>query len=316
MKMPRTSIQKKKRDNYGPSKSIAIPDILSSSDDEPIPIESKDGKGLHWSSVSKFIMPLHGKRESQKVVPTENLQTSSKQSSTNHITYNRETIKSYHSSGRHSSAKSYSSAKSSSSSHGLAVACPVTEYDDKPIYEAYEYDPSEHTSFYKSLRCRIYTAIALLIIGAVIAVIVVFAVKPPIHDDPVVEVPSSATMKPTTVRERHIRAWIEEYALTRNVSLNNMDELDPRKLALDWILYNDDMQLSVGDSNLVQRYTLAILAFAFDLYSWDCGMVKDLDWCNITDDEDYALWLSSTDECLWFGVSCDDGIVTELDLCK
>jgi hypothetical protein len=47
-------------------------------------------------------------------------------------------------------------------------------------------------------------------------------------------------------------------------------------------------------------------------------MVKDLDSCNITDDyDDYALWLSRTDECAWYGVECDNsGVVTGLDLCK
>eukprot|EP00956_Cyclotella_meneghiniana_P025586 scaffold53588_cov59-Cyclotella_meneghiniana.AAC.8 len=294
---------KKQPDDDGPSTSIAIPDILSTSDGAPIPIdielESKDGKGLQWSSIPKFI---NGKRESPKVSPIGDLQSPSKHSSDDHITNQR-------------------SAKSSSSVHGLAVACPIAiacpvpESEDNPI-EAYEHDPTANKSFYKSLRCRIYTAIALLIIGAVIAVIVVFAVKsePPIHDDPVVEVTAPPTMKPTTVRERQIRERIEEYALTRNVSFNDIDVSDPRRLALDWILYDDGMQLSVGDPNLVQRYTLALLAFAFDLYSWDCGMVKELDSCNTTYDEDYALWLTRTDECLWFGVSCDDGIVTELDL--
>ena len=194
---------------------------------------------------------------------------------------------------------------------------PSAESEDNPI-EAYEHDPTANKSFYKSLRCRIYTAIALLIIGAVIAVIVVFAVKPKptIHDDPVVEVPSPPTMKPTTVRERQIRERIEEYVLMRNVLFVDMDNLDPRKLALDWILDDFGKQLSIDDYNLAQRYTLALLAFAFDLYSWDCGMVKELDSCNTTHDEDYALWLSRTDECLWFGIICDDGIVTELDLCK
>jgi hypothetical protein len=45
-------------------------------------------------------------------------------------------------------------------------------------------------------------------------------------------------------------------------------------------------------------------------------MVKGLKSCNMTvDNDDYALWLSNTHKCSWYGVSCSDiGFVTELDL--
>jgi hypothetical protein len=124
-------------------------------------------------------------------------------------------------------------------------------------------------------------------------------------------------MMPTTQREARIRQMIEDNVLERNATFNEMKAIDPRYLALDWIVNEDRLQLTVNDSNLMQRYIMAVLAFSFDLISWECGMVKDLDSCNITDDYgDYALWLSRADECAWYGVECECGVVTGLDLCK
>lgn len=115
----------------------------------------------------------------------------------------------------------------------------------------------------------------------------------------------TATMKPTTYSELLLR------------------EADPRYLALEWILHDDVVQLTVNDANLMQRFILALLAFSFDLFSWDCGFVYGLGSCldwkwdfkeTNSGSYDYALWLSGTDECLRYGVSCFDGVVTGLDL--
>jgi hypothetical protein len=59
---------------------------------------------------------------------------------------------------------------------GLAIASPVEAYlaGDKPIYEAYELDPSLKTSFYKSLRYCIFTTIALIIAASTISLSVIF----------------------------------------------------------------------------------------------------------------------------------------------
>lgn len=94
-------------------------------------------------------------------------------------------------------------------------------------------------------------------------------------------------------------------------------------MALEWILHDDVVQLTVNDANLMQSFILALLAFSFDLFSWDCGFVYGLGSCldwkwdfkeTNSGSYDYALWLSGTDECLRYGVSCFDGVVTGLDL--
>jgi hypothetical protein len=108
---------------------------------------------------------------------------------------------------------------------------------------------------------------------------------------------------------------IEDNVLERNVTFAGMKDTDPRYLALDWIVNFDRQHLFVGDPNLVQRYILALLAFSLDLNSWECGVIDDPDNCNVTVDyRDYELWMSSADECFWYGVECKDGFVQELDL--
>jgi hypothetical protein len=48
--------------------------------------------------------------------------------------------------------------------------------------------------------------------------------------------------------------------------------------------------MSAEGYSVLQRYTLALLAFSFDIYTWECGMVKGLESCNMTvDNDDYAL---------------------------
>ncbi|KAL7505932.1 hypothetical protein ACHAXN_011630 [Cyclotella atomus] len=210
-----------------------------------------------------------------------------------------------------SSSKDRLTVKSSNSE--LAVARPVTETDT--IYEAVHYEPSSKQPIYKSTKCRIYTFIVLAAVIVLVTLTVYYTTKPFVpccdFNETLVH-----TMKPITKREARIRQMIEDNVLERNATFNEMKVTDPRYLALDWIVNEDRLQLTVTDSNLLQRYTLALLAYSFDLISWECGMVKDLDSCNITDDyDDYALWLSRTDECPWYGVECDDsGVVTGLDL--
>lgn len=212
-----------------------------------------------------------------------------------------------------SSLKSFSSNSfaMNASGKGLAVACLVTD-ENKPIYEATEYNPPAKTQLHKSTRCRVYTAMSLLLTSTLVAVAVFFATK-----NIPVDTTTTPTLKPTTYRESTMQQMIEDNVLKRNVSFNNMKSGDPRLLALEWLLYEDKMHLSHDDSNMMQRYILALLAFSLDLYSWDCGMVNGLTSCNMTDYEgNDGSWLSRTDECMWWGVSCDERTVTRLDLCK
>ncbi|KAL7483290.1 hypothetical protein ACHAW6_008941 [Cyclotella cf. meneghiniana] len=223
----------------------------------------------------------------------------------------------------HSSLKDFVSARNSSrdrlsaTEEGLVVACPVRQVENKgPIYEATEYNPTSKTSFYNRRRCHVYMALLLSITGVVVALGLVIAAKKRadiIDHHYLNKHPLCPAMKPTKYCES-IKEMIEDQVLERNATFLSMNDEDPRYLALNWILHDGQFQLSTDKTNFFQRYILAVIAFSFDLASWDCGMVLDLQSCNETDIEEYALWLSQTDECLWYGVMCVDGLVTSISL--
>jgi len=76
-------------------------------------------------------------------------------------------------------------------------------------------------------------------------------------------------------------------------------EGSPQSQATSWILKEDDMTTRATDPFLVQRYILAILYFQREEFSTK-------NWGN---------WLSiAGSECFWFGVDCDNGSVTGIEL--
>ena len=85
--------------------------------------------------------------------------------------------------------------------------------------------------------------------------------------------PTRAPNSPAPDRDDSgIQEQIESTVLQRSASFDSMDENDPRYLALDWILYTDQRQLTTDDDNLSQRYTLALTAFSLDSLAWyACG---------------------------------------------
>ena len=89
-----------------------------------------------------------------------------------------------------------------------------------------------------------------------------------------------------------MRDDIQMNVLERNATFDGN-----RGLALDWIMYTDELQLDVSSSNLHQRYILALLSFEFGIPGW---------------------WLpESTSECEWYGVGCSiNGTVLKLELGK
>ena len=112
---------------------------------------------------------------------------------------------------------------------------------------------------------------------------------------------SESTTSTTRLRdETLIEEDLEASVLSRGVKFSELAETDSRKLALDWLLHDDEMQLDVPDLNLHQRYILALLAF-------NSG----------SDFRSFVDWLSETDECVWEGVTCDaNGEVIKLELGK
>jgi hypothetical protein len=214
--------------------------------------------------------------------------------------YSKHTVQSYHTNGDCVPGPTAN----------LAVATPV-DNDELTIVEAEKYVPQSIISKYKTWKCMGLTLALLFIISTIVAVSVHYGTKQ-IKKDTVQVVyvtPSpthASTLPPTTARDAAITQTIESNALQRNAKFNTMSADDPRILALDWILYDDEMQLEANDPGLIQRYTLALLLFQFELLvrHYDSFMDATLD------------SLSSTHECEWFDITCNEGRVTELDLCK
>ncbi|KAL3793891.1 hypothetical protein HJC23_002138 [Cyclotella cryptica] len=145
-------------------------------------------------------------------------------------------------------------------------------------------------------------ALVILVMVAVIVVTLVLALNftkrnvPPIElleDSPTSQLPSSIPQ--SLQRSQSIRYEIESNVLQRNATFDDMEAIDSRLLALDWITEKDQMKLNATDSNLFQRYTLALLALDFS----------------------YDGWLSDSNECNWIGVECDTyGQVIALELIR
>jgi hypothetical protein len=182
--------------------------------------------------------------------------------------------------------------------------------EDESIYEADKYHPNAKTPFYKSRRVMGLTCALLAVISVVISVAVVYSTKNLQKDDHEVVYAPPPTLAPTTERETELPRVIETDVLKRNVTISDLQEGDPRLDALKWILHEDLMQLEANDPKLKQRYTLTLLGIQFDYRAWD------YDRTNETFEESFD-WLTSADECEWFGVSCSkDGTITGVELCK
>lgn len=214
-------------------------------------------------------------------------------------------------------------ASSTISTHVIPVAKAIY---DEPIYAAFEYDPSSKPSLFKNRRFQAYSAFALLIIcsAAVIAVIYITKRTKESFANPEKSYGTLIpTLPPTTERDVYgIKEEIESHVLMRNVTFENMTDNDPRYLALEWILHKDSMQVGLFDSNLSQRYIMALIAFSLDSMAWySCGggMSTNQFNCTLKNNntgltEEYSFWLSGSDECDWYGVTCVDGIVRWIEL--
>jgi len=103
------------------------------------------------------------------------------------------------------------------------------------------------------------------------------------------EVALNASEVAVQVDVKAITNELEMHVLTGNKSFYEYSSMDTRNLALNWILKDDPMKLSASDSNLRQRYVLALLGFEFEL--------------------SMPGWLSAESECFWTGVTCHNGKV-------
>jgi len=74
------------------------------------------------------------------------------------------------------------------------------------------------------------------------------------------------------------------------------DQSSPQHQALCWLL--NDINENVSNAYIVQRYVLAVLFYTTNGENWN--------------NNDY--WKIDEDQCVWYGISCLDGIVTKIDL--
>ncbi|CAB9529293.1 leucine Rich Repeat [Seminavis robusta] len=134
---------------------------------------------------------------------------------------------------------------------------------------------------------------------------------------PVTPVPTFPTDTP---RDMAVRMELERVV---GGVVNNI--VGPYKMAMDWILYDDPMQLQQYDTNLVQRYILALFYYQT---SQDAPWVScnppaagESDTCVFYEykrlddgsstheprEESHIRWLSSKHECEWAEILCDTG---------
>lgn len=218
------------------------------------------------------------------------------------------------------------------SAHRASDMSIVVTHNRKEIFipEAYAVDQDENIPRASIIEASKFTVIVngwkvptciLIVIGAVIGAI--FAAL-------VIKVSLS---KATAASREQIEHKIETGVLQRNATFDEMNSTDPRLMALNWIQYEDELRLNASSPNLSGRYVLALLAYSFNSSEWTyCGESlnntnssahgsTDHWFCDAPSiDEANAnetyVWLSGTDECSWYGVSCEDEQVQSLQLDK
>ena len=118
---------------------------------------------------------------------------------------------------------------------------------------------------------------------------------------------------PTQKRIDWIKEEISEFSKDANFSNNST----AHSKALNWITYDDELNLCPTDSNFYQRYTMALLYSETDGDHWMCGSSTGHT-SNCEEDRKGVRFLSQQHhECRWFGIVCNkDQRVTGIHLCK
>eukprot|EP00804_Cyclotella_cryptica_P013407 CCRYP_005172-RD/>CCRYP_005172-RD protein AED:0.04 eAED:0.04 QI:56/1/1/1/0.66/0.75/4/1306/620 len=194
----------------------------------------------------------------------------------------------------------------SSNNDKIAVAIAIDASREEPIYEATDYSPESNSLIDRSrVRNFLIVALLLVIVSVASVVAVVYSTKKRSQiAQKALQVP---TLSPTITRNTIIPQVIERDVVKRNVTLSNIASSYPLSQALNWILHKDEMQLEATDPKLAQRFTLALLGFQFDYLAWSY---------NYSQTDQSSDWLTSKDECEWFGVTCEGGKISTLNLGK
>jgi hypothetical protein len=90
-------------------------------------------------------------------------------------------------------------------------------------------------------------------------------------------------------------AQINELVLTFSPDVSTLGS--PQNLALNWILYEDNRNLSINDVTLLQRYAVGVIYYALGGANWPIG----------------SSWITENSECKYPGISCNGlGVVTTI----
>ena len=195
---------------------------------------------------------------------------------------------------------------------GLAVAHAVEEEEeDAFIPSAVEFDPDAKPPMYRNRRFRLYAFLGIFVL---VAVGIGAAVGITAGKDDEYTGPTSA---PTSYRESlGIRAQVERIAGIEETE----DENSPYHKALEWIIYEDPMQLEPDAPNFMQRYVMAYFYYATTVggpwRSCNPPQTGEDAFCNFQKlinafppmykETSWTRWLSGQNECEWAGIFCDD----------
>jgi len=200
----------------------------------------------------------------------------------------------------------------------LAVAVAISPDEERLFIPfAIEYDPDSKPPIYKNRRFRFY----LLAGGILLFAITVSAVLAVITRSD--SFAPTETAAPTSLRESFMTSSREEKiwkVILKEIGetsfLGDTDSATAR--ALKWIMYEDQLNLTEGSENLVQRFICVL--FYLSTSNWlTCNRPLPGESSNCTgkklisiepdllyEDKPGSLrWLSHTHECYWNGIECD-----------
>jgi hypothetical protein len=165
-----------------------------------------------------------------------------------------------------------------------------------------------------------YGAIVLVVVAIAIVVPVVILVGDD-GDTVVVEPPPSIapseppSAMPSSAPTSNVFREFLNYLTTLSTSPKDLgtDLSAPQYRAAKWLVdedtYNESSSLSIEDPKTLQRYALATLYFATGGNNWRLCGEKSASCGDTT-------WLTATDECDWFSLICEEGIITQISFRK
>lgn len=200
----------------------------------------------------------------------------------------------------------------------LAVAIPVEDDIEVALPNAVEVDPEMlRPKHYKYRRSRLFgSTIALTVIVLMVGIVLIRSLLSKRSRGNSNQISLSMLVS----EEIDLKSFIQQ--LVASDVFQNNDPASPYERALQWILHDDPLQLTVEDSNLMQRYLVAYLYFALTQNGTisTCSPPKD-PWsdspvCTFRAIGDFgppivytnlpaARWLSNASECDWGGIRCD-----------